>query len=122
MTARGATARSRRASARCATKNVLQPAAAKADATGSTPQPYASALTTAAQSAGAERLASVRQFCTTAVQSIVRRAPTSAAGRVVPVPIAGEGAVAASLSGRATRGGGRSTTDSGSDTAAGGSV
>src|SRR6478672_4563016 len=82
MTTLGSAARSRRASARCATKNVSQPAAASAMATGSSPQPYASALTTAAQSAGAAWLPSVRQFATMAPQSMVSVAPASSSGVV----------------------------------------
>src|SRR5713101_606811 len=71
MVADGTAARAARASSTVATKNVLQPAAASARATGSTPQPYASALITAAHSAGTAAFSSLRQFATMALRSTV---------------------------------------------------
>src|SRR6266446_5334661 len=71
MVADGSAARAARASSTVATKNVLQPAAASARATGSTPQPYASALITAAHSAGTAAFSSLRQFATMASRSTV---------------------------------------------------
>src|SRR6266852_2837831 len=71
MVADGTAARAARASSTVATKNVLQPAAASARATGSTPQPYASALITAAHSAGTAAFSSLRQFATMASRSTV---------------------------------------------------
>ena len=63
------------ASSRWATKNCLQPAAASAGATCAAPSPYASALTTAAQSALPTRACSCRQLATMAARSIVSTAP-----------------------------------------------
>src|SRR6266481_8521819 len=94
MTADRTAARAARASSTVATKNVLQPAAASARATGSTPQPYASALITPAHSAGTAAFSSLRQFATRASRSTVRTpvAVASAAAwlasgdRTVPSP------------------------------------
>src|SRR3984893_16600346 len=71
MAACGTAARAARASSSVATKKVLQPASASARATGAAPQPYASALTTPAHSAGTALFSSLRQFATMASRSTV---------------------------------------------------
>jgi hypothetical protein len=75
VTAAGSKGFSTIASSRSATKNCLQPAAASAGATCAAPNPYASALTTAAQSALPTRACSCRQLATMASRSIVSTAP-----------------------------------------------
>src|ERR1700709_1680602 len=72
MTVDGNAVRTAVASSSVATKNVLQPARASARATGWTPQPEASALITAAHSAGTAVFSSLRQFATIASRSTVR--------------------------------------------------
>src|SRR5947209_14117404 len=68
-------ARMRSASETWATKNVRHPAFASARIAGSSPMPYASALTTAAHSAGWTLSRREDQFATSAPRSIVRIAP-----------------------------------------------
>src|SRR5580704_11414368 len=72
-----ARARTRRASARSATKNVLQPALASAAVTGSSPMPYPLALTTAAHSTVRAWCASARQFAAMAARSMINVPPVS---------------------------------------------
>src|SRR6202790_104939 len=71
MAACGTAARAARASSSVATKKVWQPASASARATGAAPQPYASALTTPAHSAGTAVFSSLRQLATMASRSTV---------------------------------------------------
>src|SRR5262249_1589291 len=77
MAASGASARTRRPSATSATKKVLHPALDSVRVTGSRPQPYALALTTAAHSTGTVMLASVFQWASMAARSMLRRPPAS---------------------------------------------
>src|SRR5262249_5220826 len=78
MTASGATVRARRPSPRSATKKVLQPALYSLPVIRPGPQPYPSALTTAAQSTGRVMPASFLQLLSTAARSIVSTPPASA--------------------------------------------
>src|SRR5262245_21074245 len=70
--------RTLRASEMSATKNVLQPAFVRARATGSIPQPYPSALITAAHSDGIACRPNSSQFAAIAERLIVRKPPASA--------------------------------------------
>src|SRR5262249_60988974 len=77
MVASGASARTRRPSVISATKKVLHPALNSVRVTGSRPQPYPLALTTAAHSTGTVMLASVYQLASMAARSMVRMPPAS---------------------------------------------
>src|SRR5262245_57377664 len=77
MAASGACARARRPSATSATKKVLHPALDSVRVTGSRPQPYALALTTAAHSTGTVMPASIFQLASMAARSMVRMPPAS---------------------------------------------
>src|SRR5262249_46661068 len=77
MAASGACARARRPSPTSATKKVLHPALDSVRVTGSRPQPYALALTTAAHSTGTVMPASIFQLASMAARSMVRMPPAS---------------------------------------------
>src|SRR5579862_6255906 len=77
MVATGARERTRRASARSATKNVLFRSLASVAVTCSRPKPYALALTTAAHSTVRAWRASARQFAAMAARSMLSVPPVS---------------------------------------------
>src|SRR5262245_40511579 len=76
-----------------ATKNVLQPTFARARATGSIPQPYPSALITAAHSDGIACRPNSSQFAAIAERLVVRRPPAATfAGPESTSPVEAESA------------------------------